>query len=127
MDKFGYVTASTSALFIIAGLSIFLLYFGFAPAAMFVLFGLASGIPGGAVLSLTSQAVTAENRGLGLGIFWTLHYTGMAITPAGAGWLRDVAGNPGAPLLLVSALMVLSVLAILLFRLLQSHWPIAKG
>ena len=127
MDKFGYVTASTSALFIIAGLSIFLLYFGFAPAAMFVLFGLASGIPGGAVLSLTSQAVTAENRGLGLGIFWTLHYTGMAITPAGAGWLRDVAGNPGAPLLLVSALMVLSVLAILLFRLLQARWPIAEA
>ena len=127
MDKFGYVTASTSALFIVAGLSIFLLYFGFAPAAMFVLFGLASGIPGGAVLSLTSEATTAENRGLGLGIFWTWHYAGMAVAPAGAGWMRDVVGNPGAPLLLVCALMLLSVLAILLFRLLQARWPIAKA
>ena len=127
MEKFGYVTLSLSVFFILAALCILLLFLGVAPVAMFVLFGLTAGVPGGALLSLTSEAVTAGNRGPGLGVFYTWFYAVMAIAPAVAGWLRDVVGHPGAPLLLASALMIISVLGILLLRLLQARWPIAKA
>ncbi len=126
MEKFGYVTLTIAVFLLIAAGCTVLLFQGMAPAAMFVLIGLAAGIPGGALVALTSEAVTPANRGPGLGIYYTWYYAGMAITPAGAGWLRDAVGHAGAPLLLASALMVATVLGVLLLRLLQARWPIAK-
>jgi MFS family permease len=126
METFGYVTPALSLFLLLAAGITVLLFFGIAPPAMYVSFGLAAGIPGGALLALSSEAVTPANRGPGLGIFFTWYYGGMTVAPIAAGWLRDVWGDAGAPLLLSSALLVVTVLGVLLVRLLQVRWPIAR-
>ena len=88
---------------------------------MLVLFGLAAGVPGGALLALTSQATTPANRGTGLGVFYTCYYAGMTVAPAVAGWLRDTLQQAGAPVLFAGALMVATVFTVLLLRLLQAR------
>jgi MFS family permease len=126
METFGYVTPALSLFLLLAAGILVLLFFGVAPPAMYVLFGLAAGVPGGALLALSSEAVTPANRGPRLGIFFTWYYGGMTLAPIAAGWLRDITGEAGAPLLLSSALLVATVLGVLLVRLLQARWPIAR-
>lgn len=124
MEKFGYVTPGIAGFLLLAASCACVIFKGWAPAAMFVLFGLAAGVPGGALLALTSQATTPDNRGPGLGVFYTWYYAGMTIGPAVAGWLRDTLQEPGAPVLFAGALMVATVFTVLLLRLLQARWPI---
>ena len=127
MEKFGYITLAITVFLSLATASIVLLFFGVIPAAMFVLFGLTAGVPGGALMALTGEALSPANRGPGLGIFYTWYYAGVAIAPAAAGWLRDATGNPGMPLLLAGAFMVATVSCVLLLRILQARWPISKA
>lgn len=124
MEKFGYVTPGIAGFLLLAAGSAWLIVMGWAPAAMLVLFGLAAGVPGGALLALTSQATTPANRGPGLGVFYTWYYAGMTIAPAVAGWLRDALREAGAPVLFAGALMVATVFTVLLLRVLQARWPI---
>jgi fermentation-respiration switch protein FrsA (DUF1100 family) len=74
----------------------------------------------------TSEAVSTGNRGPGLGVHYTWYYAGMTVAPAAAGWLRDTVQHAGAPVLLAGALMVATVFAVLLLRLLQARWPIQR-
>ena len=84
----------------------------------------AAGVPAGALIALTSEAVSPANRGPGLGVYYTWYYAGMAVAPAMAGWLRDTLQDAGAPLVLAGALMVVTVSMVLMLRLLQARWPI---
>lgn len=127
MEKFGYVTVAIAVFLLMAAGFAYLLFLGWAPAATFVLFGLAAGVPGGALVALTSEAVSPGHRGPGLGVHYTWYYAGMTVAPAAAGWLRDTAQHAGAPVLLAAALMVATVSAVLLLRLLQARWPIQHG
>lgn len=127
MEKFGHVTLGIAVCLLLAAGLAGLLFLGWAPAATFVLFGLASGVPGGALVAMTSEAVSARNRGPGLGVYYTWYYAGMTVAPAAAGWLRDRLQHAGAPVLLAGALMVATVAAVLLLRLLQARWPIERG
>ena len=54
-----------------------------------------------------------------MGIFYTLLYAGLALGPVLAGFTSDTTGNPAAPVYLIAALAVLTVLALGLFRGLQ--------
>ena len=124
VEKSGYVTPGIAGFRLLAACSAWAIFIGRAPAAMLLLFGLAAGVPGGALLALTSQATTPANRGPGLGVFYTWYYAGMTIAPAVAGWLRDTLQQAGAPVLFAGALMVATVFIVLLLRLLQARWPI---
>ena len=123
MEKFGYVTPGIAGFLILAAGCTCVIFVGWAPAAMFLLFGLAAGVPGGALMALTTQATTPANRGPGLGVFYTWYYAGMTIAPAIAGWLRDTLDQAGAPVLFAGALLVATVIMVLLLRLLQARWP----
>jgi MFS family permease len=127
MEKFGHVTLGIAVFLLLAAGLAGLLFLGWAPAATFILFGLAAGVPGGALVAMTSEAVSARNRGPGLGVYYTWYYAGMTVAPAAAGWLRDSFQHAGAPVLLAAALMVATVAAVLLLRLLQARWPIERG
>lgn len=127
MEKFGYVTPGIAGFLLAAAGCAGAIFVGWAPAAMFLLFGLAAGVPGGALMALTSQATTPANRGPGLGVFYTWYYAGMTIAPAIAGWLRDTLDQAGAPVLFAGALMVATVTTVLLLRLLQARWPIPSA
>jgi len=95
------------------------------PEASLIVLGIVAGIPAGALMSLSAEAVSRENRGPGLGIFYTWYYLGMTLLPGLAGGLLDWTGSVKAPLLLAALLMAVVALCVLLLRALQARWPIA--
>ena len=76
-------------------------------------------IPAGLIMSLTAEAMRAENRSTGMGVFYTWHFAAMAVWPALAGSARDVAHSAAAPILVAAVTMVLSALALVGFRVAQ--------
>lgn len=97
-----------------------------APSALVVLavFGLVTGPAAGIIVALPAQALSREARHLGLGIFYTLYYVGMALLPGVAGWLRDLSRVDAAPLVFGSALLALAAACAVLFRRIE-RWQFA--
>jgi predicted MFS family arabinose efflux permease len=56
-----------------------------------------------------------------LGVYYGLFYLGMAISQTVAGFLRDVTGDPGMPLLFAAVLMALTVPAVFAFWRLEGR------
>ena len=124
LGSIGYITtAITLSLLTAAGLIIAVSY-AIAPLAIFILLGIVAGVPAGALMSLSAEAVRPENRGPGLGIFYTWYYVGMSVAPVVAGWLRDWSGSTQVPVLFAAVLMASPVLCVWVLRMLQSNWPI---
>lgn len=90
-----------------------------APYLAFAFLGFAFGPPGSLIMSLPAQALRAQNRALGMGVYYTVYYVGMAALPALAGWTRDLTGASTAPLYLAGALMVGVALALPFFHVLK--------
>lgn len=124
LEVFGWITVSIAATLSAAIACMVGIAYGIEPEILCVAFGLTAGIPAGALVALSSEALTAENRGPGLGIFYTGYYIGMAAGPALAGWTRDATGSVAAPVLLGAAMLVCVVLSVAALRLLQRVWPI---
>jgi len=83
---------------------------------LFALCGILTGAPTGAVMSLPAAWLAPSSRALGMGVFYTWHYLGMAATPALAGWLVDRTGSGDAPFLLGAITAVGAVAALLAAR-----------
>jgi len=90
-----------------------------APIVPFAVLVLIVGLPAGPVMTLASEAVRAENRATGMGVFYTWHYAAMTVLPAIAGAAREYAATPAAPSLFAGLLMVLAAVAVIVFRLRQ--------
>ena len=75
-------------------------------------------------MALTAEAVSPENRGPGLGIFFTWYFVGMTVAPALAGWTRDVSGSAASHIILSAGMMAVGVLFVGVLRLMQRNWPI---
>jgi predicted MFS family arabinose efflux permease len=125
LEVLGWITASIVATLSAATAVMVGIAYGMAPEILCVAFGLLAGIPAGALVALSSEAVTPENRGPGLGIYYTGYYIGMSAGPALAGWTRDASGSVAAPVLLGAAMMVCVILSVVLLRVLQRMLPIA--
>ncbi len=69
-----------------------------------VLFGLIGMAPAGVIMAMAGQAMRPHVRAFGMGVFFTVYYAIMWITPPIAGAILDVTGNPQAPLLLAMIL-----------------------
>ena len=121
-----HVTPALAALLLASSAILVVITTGTLPEAGLILLGIIAGIPAGALMSLSAQAVSRENRGPGLGIFYTWYYVGMTLVPVLAGWLRDWSGSAKAPVLLSALLMASVVVCVLLLRVLQAKWPIAE-
>ena len=61
-------------------------------------------LPISAMVALPSQALPADRRAVGLGLFYTWFYLGAALCPALGGWIYDLRGAPAAPVYLVALL-----------------------
>jgi MFS family permease len=85
------------------------------PALWMVVSGILLGLPPSILMALLPRAVRAEHLATALGIYYGLFYLGMAISQTLAGFLRDVTGDPGMPLLFAALLMAATVPAVLLF------------
>ena len=75
----------------------------------------------GAMVGLPAAALSARNRGLGLGIFYSLYYAGIAVGPAMAGFSRDLTENPEAPLFVGAAMFIVAALFLVLFNLVRRN------
>ena len=91
--------------------------------ATFLVIAIVTGLPGGLIMSLAAEALSAQNRAVGMGVFFTCFYACLAILPAAAGGIRDLSGSPSAPVLFAAYMMGASLLGLILFRLAQ-RWLI---
>ena len=90
---------------------------------MFALLGLIFGLPGGLIMSLPAQVLRAENRAVGMGVFFTVYYIGMGISSGIAGYLRDASGDPAAPFWLAGLIIIMALLSLIGFRILLLNHP----
>ncbi|MFP6704949.1 MAG: MFS transporter [Alphaproteobacteria bacterium] len=124
VEMLGHITLSIVISHFIAVLAMLAIAQGLAPELSFVLAGIFLGIPGGAHMALSAEAVRPENRGPGLGIFFTWFYVGMTLAPALADWTRDVSGSAASPITLAAGMVAVGVLFVGVLRLMQRNWPI---
>ena len=124
LEIFGWITVAIVVTLGTASALMVGIAYGIAPEVMCLAFGLFVGIPAGALVALTSEALTPQNRGPGLGIYYTGYYIGMTAGPVLAGWTRDASGSAAAPILLGAAMLVCVVLSVAGLRVLQRLWPI---
>jgi MFS family permease len=92
------------------------------PAVLgFCLVGLAIGAPPGGLMALLPRAMPPDRLATGFGVFYTVFYVMMALTQPAAGLVRDVAGDPRAPIFLAALVMASTVVGLAIFRRLEGH------
>jgi MFS family permease len=85
----------------------------------FCLVGLAIGAPPGGLMALLPKALPPERLATGFGVFYTVFYVMMALTQPAAGLVRDLAGDPAAPIVFAALVMVATVAGLAIFRRLE--------
>jgi hypothetical protein len=104
-----------------------LLSAGIVPLALCATFGLAIGLPAGAIMALPARALSPAHRAGGLGLFYTMYYVFMAFGPAAGGLLRETFDTPAAALLLGAALFAALIPLLWLFEILAPRRPVATA
>jgi cyanate permease len=84
-----------------------------------VLVGVVLGASPGPLTSLLPRALAPERLAVGLGISYTVYYVVMAAAQPVAGLVRDVTGDPAAPIRFAAAAMAATVLGLAGFRLIE--------
>jgi MFS family permease len=105
--------------FVLSSLLTLALPFSSAPVAVLACLVIVTSLPAGPTFSLLASELSPSNRAVGMGVFFTLFYLGMALLPALAGKLRDVTGDAAAPTLFASAMMGSGLVLLILFRAMQ--------
>ena len=119
-ERIGFPNAMIVIFSLLAAGALFLLPYLPFPVGLSILVGLSIGPPAGAIVSLPAQALSPENRGPGLGIFYSWYYLAMAVGPVIAGLGRDLSGSVAVPVLIGGAMFVATTLFINLFHLSRS-------
>lgn len=123
MEMLGWITLPTVICLTVSAVLTVALVQGLSPVVVTIALGAIFGFPAGALMSLTAQALSPDNRGPGLGIFYTWYFVGMTAGPAFAGWMRDLSGV-AAPLITGAVMLVVVVICVGSLRALQRIWPI---
>ena len=118
VDRIGHATALMITTLAALGLSIMLMP-STSSFALIAFIGAVAGLPCGAMLVLPTEVLRAQSRGPGMGIFYTWYYVGMALLIPAAGLVRDLTGDPGAPLIFAGTLEIAAIAVLVLLRLLQ--------
>jgi len=108
---------------ILMAIAVLILMVPFIPwhTVMFIMLGIVFAPAGGLIMALPAQVLSKENRAVGMGIFFTIYYVGMGVFPVIAGYALDLTGNPVAPLILASVVILLAIVALAGFRLNQGR------
>jgi MFS family permease len=83
---------------------------------VFGIVGLAIGAPPGGLMALLPRSLPPERLATGFGVFYTVFYVMMAVTQPAAGLVRDVAGDPAAPIVLAAVVMAATTVGLAIFR-----------
>jgi MFS family permease len=78
-------------------------------------------LPSGPMLALTTEVLRPGTRAAGMGVSGVWLYGALSLGPIMAGLVSDTAGDPSAPIYLVGALAIVTVLVLGLFRALQAR------
>jgi len=90
-----------------------------APLPWIIASGLIGGLPAGVLVSLPGQVLRAESRSTGMGIFYTMYYTGVAVAPPLAGAIAVQTASSAAPIWMAIACAATSAGAFSMVRWLQ--------
>lgn len=86
------------------------------PLVLSILLGLWLGPPPGPIVAMQSAVIREENRGPGVGIFYTFFYIAMAIGPVAAGAGREMTGSASTPIFIAAGLFASIVLFVSILR-----------
>jgi MFS family permease len=89
-------------------------------AIAFALVGIAIGPPPGPIMALLPRALPAARITTAFGVYYTVFYAMMALTQPAAGFVRDHAGTPAAPIVFAAVIMAATVLGLAVFRRLET-------
>jgi predicted MFS family arabinose efflux permease len=104
VDRFGGRTNVLSVCMGGAIVALLLLGLPGAGVGASILFGLIGMAPAGVIMAMAGQAMRPQVRAFGMGIFFTVYYAIMWITPPVAGAILDATGKPQGPLWLAMIL-----------------------
>ncbi len=110
--------------FLLAALVVAAVPFVEPAVVLFALAGIFVGIPTGNVMALTVETVRAENRNMGVGLYFSCHYLGLTTIPVIAGWSLDLTGSTAAPMIVGAVCSALAIGVLGLLRFVQSR-PVA--
>lgn len=119
-QRVGWPKASIAIFCSLTAVAMFLLPLVPIPLVLSILVGLAIGPPAGAIVALPANALSAENRGAGFGVFYIWYYAAMAIGPVVAGFGRDLTDSAAAPVVIGGAMFVGTVLCLAVFSVLHT-------
>ena len=72
-------------------------------------------------MALLPRAMPPDRLATGFGVFYTVFYVMMALTQPAAGLVRDVAGDPRAPIFFAALVMASTVIGLAIFRRIEGH------
>lgn len=127
VDRFGGRTVVLAVCMSGAIVSLLLLSLPGAGLVASLLFGLVGMAPAGVIMAMAGHAMRPQVRAFGMGIFFTIYFAMMLITPPIAGTILDATGNPQGPIWLAIVLFASVVpLAIVFQRLKMQAQPMAR-
>lgn len=91
------------------------------PLIMLAIIGLIAGPAAGIIMAMPARVLRPEARSLGMGVYYTWYYIGMAVLPAIAGWWRDLSGVAAAPLIFASSLVIIAIACAVFFLRLEQR------
>lgn len=115
-ERFGRPNLTLILSFSGIGLAIWLIPVVRDSLPLFLALGLLFGPPPGIILALPAEVLQPEKRAVGMGIFYTCYYAGMAALMPVAGLTRDLSHLSFAPLLFGGALLFLAIALLGLLR-----------
>jgi MFS family permease len=109
--------------------AVFLLCFMYAPWPLLwlTLAGLASGTAAGVLVAAPARFLAPASRAVGLGIFYSGYYVGLAVLPRVIGWFADARGSVDWVLHAAVAFSLLTALLIVLTRWLTDRPAVARA
>jgi predicted MFS family arabinose efflux permease len=120
-EKFRFPNGCMVGGFILFGMTMIFLPFG--PVLFLILImGMIGGIPAGPIMSLPAGVLKPENRAVGMGLFYTVTYAGMAILPAVAGWLLDITGKAATSFFFGAGLLFCCIFILKMFHVSQKRF-----
>ena len=83
--------------------------------------GVLSSLAAGPVMTLPSLILNAQNRTFGMGVFFMIYYLAMMLAPQLVGVISDSYGGSQVALFCSIIMVVISLLALVMFRAQVSH------
>ena len=108
VDRTGRRDAVLYTGLILSAISLLMLSQGVAVYLNILLLGTIGFGCAGVIMSLTGDAMPAESRAYGMGVFFTMYFIVGLPAPGAAGWLFDLTGSAAAPMIFASVLSLLA-------------------